>query len=277
MKKIFILGTGVMSKGIAQEFLLKDYEVCVYGRDDSKLEGLKLYLENIFSTKLYLSEDKIKKLISRLSLTTNLEDSKNSDFVLEALVEDLELKKYYFKKLDSICDKKTLFCTNTSSLSITEIAAVTERVDKVIGVHFFNPVNKMKLVEIIKGISTSEESVELVKALIESLEKEFVIANEIPGFIVNRILIPMINEAILLLEQNVATIQDIDKAMMLGANHPLGPLALADLIGNDVVLKIMDSIYSETKDTKYRASYLLRKYVNSGCLGRKTKKGFYNY
>ncbi|MGL5963207.1 MAG: 3-hydroxyacyl-CoA dehydrogenase family protein [Fusobacteriaceae bacterium] len=277
MKKIFVLGTGVMAKGIVQEFLLKGYEVCVYGRENKKLEELKNYIKSIFLTKLLLSEYDVEIILTRLSLTIELEKAKNADLVLEALVEDLDLKKYYFKILDNLCDTKTLFCTNTSSLSITEIAAVTSRVDKVIGMHFFNPVNKMKLVEIVKGISTSEKSLEIVKGLVSSLEKEFVIVNEIPGFIVNRILIPMINEAILLLEQNVATVEDIDKAMMLGANHPLGPLALADLIGNDVVLKIMDSIYSETKDTKYRASYLLRKYVSSGCLGRKTKKGFYNY
>lgn len=266
-----------MAKGIVQEFLLKGYEVCVYGRENKKLENLKSYIENIFLTKIFLSENETKLILSKLSLTTEIEKAKNVDLVLEALVEDLDLKKHYFKKLDVLCNFKTLFCTNTSSLSITEIAAATNRVDKIIGMHFFNPVNKMKLVEIVKGISTSEESLEMVKKLVESLDKEFVIVNEIPGFIVNRILIPMINEAILLLEQNVATVEDIDKAMMLGANHPLGPLALADLIGNDIVLKIMDSIYSETKDTKYRASYLLRKYVSSGYLGRKTKKGFYNY
>ncbi|MGL4999591.1 MAG: 3-hydroxyacyl-CoA dehydrogenase family protein [Cetobacterium sp.] len=277
MKKIFILGTGVMAKGIAQEFLLKGYDVCIYGRENQKLENLKGYIENIFLTKLFLSEDETQLILDKLSLTTELEKAKNVDLVLEALAEDLDLKKYYFKKLDSLCDVKTLFCTNTSSLSITEIASVTTRMDKVIGVHFFNPVNKMKLVEIIKGISTSEESLEITKKLVNSLDKEFVIVNEIPGFIVNRILIPMINEAILLLEQNVATVEDIDKAMMLGANHPIGPLALADLIGNDVILKIMDSIYSETKDTKYRASYLLRKFVSSGFLGRKVKKGFYSY
>lgn len=275
--KIFILGTGVMAKGIAQEFLLKGYEVYIYGRSKDKLESVKKKLQEIFLTKLLLEEKDIKNITQKLYLTEKLEDAKYADFVIEALVEDLNIKKEYFSKLDILCKKEVILSTNTSSLSITEIAAVTNRPEKVVGVHFFNPVNKMKLVEIIKGISTSEESLQIVKKLVGSLDKEYVIVNEIPGFVVNRLLIPMINEAISLLEQNVASIEDIDKAMVLGANHPLGPLALSDLIGNDVVLKIMDSIYSETKDTKYRATYLLKKYVNSGYLGRKTKKGFYNY
>lgn len=275
--KIFILGTGVMAKGIAQEFLLKGYEVYIYGRSKDKLESVKKKLQEIFLTKLLLEEKDIKNITQKLYLTEKLEDAKYADFVIEALVEDLNIKKEYFSKLDILCKKEVILSTNTSSLSITEIAAVTNRPEKVVGVHFFNPVNKMKLVEIIKGISTSEESLQIVKKLVGSLDKEYVIVNEIPGFVVNRLLIPMINEAISLLEQNVASIEDIDKAMVLGANHPLGPLALSDLIGNDVVLKIMDSIYLETKDTKYRATYLLKKYVNSGYLGRKTKKGFYNY
>lgn len=275
--RIFILGTGIMAKGIAQEFLLKGYEVYIYGRSKDKLESVKKKLQEIFLTKLLLEEKDIKNIIQKLHLTEKLEDAKYTDFVIEALVEDLNIKKEYFSKLDILCKKEVILSTNTSSLSITEIAAVTNRPEKVVGVHFFNPVNKMKLVEIIKGISTSEDSLEKIKILVKSLDKEFVLVNEIPGFVVNRLLIPMINEAISLLEQNVASIEDIDKAMVLGANHPLGPLALSDLIGNDVVLKIMDSIYSETKDTKYRATYLLKKYVNSGYLGRKTKKGFYNY
>lgn len=266
-----------MAKGIAQEFLLKGYEVYLYGRSKDKLESVKKKIQEIFLTKLLLEEKDIKNITQKLHLTEKLEDVKYASFVIEALVEDLNIKKEYFSKLDILCKKEVILSTNTSSLSITEIAAVTNRPDKVVGVHFFNPVNRMRLVEIIKGISTSEESLQIVKTLVESLDKEYVIVNEIPGFVVNRLLIPMINEAISLLEQNVASIEDIDKAMVLGANHPLGPLALSDLIGNDVVLKIMDSIYSETKDTKYRATYLLKKYVNSGYLGRKTKKGFYNY
>lgn len=266
-----------MARGIVQEFLLKGYKVYVYGRDREKLEKLKNTIEDIFLTKLLLEEKSRECILGNLFITENLEDAKNSDFVIEALIEELNIKKEYFKKLDELCKKEAILSTNTSSLSITEIAAVTNRPEKIMGVHFFNPVNRMKLVEIIKGISFSEQSLEIVKKIIKSLDKDFVIVNEIPGFIVNRLLIPMINEAISLLEQNIASIEDIDKAMMLGANHPLGPLALSDLIGNDVVLKIMDSIYTETKDTKYRATYLLRKYVSSGMLGRKTKQGFYKY
>ncbi|HHY79633.1 MAG TPA: 3-hydroxybutyryl-CoA dehydrogenase, partial [Thermoanaerobacter sp.] len=204
-------------------------------------------------------------------------EAKDADFVIEAAIENMEIKKQIFKELDNICKEGTILATNTSSLSITEIANVTTRPDKVIGMHFFNPVPVMKLVEVIKGMKTSSETFNTVKELAQKLGKTPVEVNEAPGFVVNRILIPMINEAIGVLADGVASASDIDEAMKLGANHPIGPLALSDLIGNDVVLAIMDTLYSEFNDSKYRPHPLLRKMVRAGLLGRKTGKGFFEY
>lgn len=187
------------------------------------------------------------------------------------------LKKQVFKKLDDLCKEDTILATNTSSLSITEIASSTNRPDKIIGMHFFNPVPVMKLVEVIKGIATSDETKETIMELSEKVGKTAVEVEEAPGFVVNRILIPMINEGVGILADGVASAEDIDQSMQLGANHPMGPLALGDLVGLDVCLAIMDVLYDEFKDSKYRAHPLLRKMVRGGKLGRKTKEGFYKY
>ncbi|MPM91289.1 3-hydroxybutyryl-CoA dehydrogenase [bioreactor metagenome] len=189
----------------------------------------------------------------------------------------MEIKKQIFADLDKICKPEAILATNTSSLSITEIATATLRPDKVIGMHFFNPATIMKLVEIIRGMATSEETYNAIKELTLAMGKEPVEVAEAPGFVVNRILVPMINEAVGIFAEGIANAEDIDKAMMLGANHPMGPLALGDLIGLDVCLAIMDVLYKETGDTKYRAHSLLRKYVRAGYLGRKTGRGFHNY
>ena len=189
----------------------------------------------------------------------------------------MKIKKEIFAELDKICKPETILASNTSSLSITEVASATSRPEKVIGMHFFNPAPVMKLVEIIRGMATSQETFDAVKELSLAIGKEPVEVAEAPGFVVNRILIPMINEASFILQEGIASVEDIDTAMKFGANHPMGPLALGDLVGLDVCLAIMDVLYNETGDTKYRASSTLRKYVRAGWLGRKTGRGFYNY
>ena len=199
------------------------------------------------------------------------------DLVVEAAIENMKIKRDIFAELDQICKPETILASNTSSLSITEVASATKRPDKVIGMHFFNPAPVMKLVEIIRGMATSNETFDAVKELSVAIGKEPVEVAEAPGFVVNRILIPMINEASVILQEGVASVEDIDTAMKYGANHPMGPLALGDLIGLDVCLAIMDVLYNETGDNKYRASSTLRKYVRAGWLGRKTGRGFYNY
>lgn len=280
MEKIFVLGAGTMGAGIAQAFAAKGYEVVI--RDikdefvDRGLTNIRKGLEKLVS-KGKMTEENKDALLSRISGTTDMNFAADCDLIIEAAVENMEIKKQIFRELDSICKPETILASNTSSLSITEVAAATNRPDKVIGMHFFNPAPVMKLVEIIRGMATSQETYDAVKELAIAIGKDPVEVAEAPGFVVNRILIPMINEAVGILAEGIASADDIDKAMMLGANHPMGPLALGDLIGLDVCLAIMDVLYKETGDSKYRAHSLLRKYVRAGWLGRKSGRGFHNY
>ena len=280
MEKIFVLGAGTMGAGIVQAFAQKGHEVIVRDIKEEFVErgiaGINKGLSRQVA-KGKMTEEAKEEILSRISGTTDLNLAADCDLVVEAAVENMKIKREIFAELDLICKPETILASNTSSLSITEVASATKRADKVIGMHFFNPAPVMKLVEIIKGMATSQETFDTVKTLSIAIGKEPVEVAEAPGFVVNRILIPMINEATAILAEGIASVEDIDTAMKYGANHPMGPLALGNLIGLDVCLAIMDVLYSETGDTKYRATSLLRKYVRAGWLGRKSGRGFYDY
>ena len=280
MKKIGVLGTGTMGAGIIQVLAQNGYEVVMRARRESSVEkGLATVNKNLdkMVAKEKITAEEKEAIMGRITGSTDINIIADADLVIEAATEDMEAKKALFAELNGICKPETIIATNTSSLSITEIAAASGRPDKVIGMHFFNPVPAMKLVEIIKGLATSEETKAAIVELTVALGKTPVEVEEAPGFVVNRILIPMINEGIGILADGVADAKGIDAAMKLGANHPMGPLELGDLIGLDVVLAIKDLLYNEYADPKYRAHVLLRKMVRAGKLGRKTGIGFYDY
>ncbi len=280
MKKIVVIGGGTMGLDIAQVFAKKGFDVVVRDIKDEIIQASEARLNKSLDklvSKGKLDEAGKKAITDKMTFTTDLNQAADADLVVEAAIENLDIKKSIFAELDKICKPETILATNTSSISITAIAAATKREDKFIGMHFFNPPTVMKLVEVIRGAKTSDETFNTIRDLSVEIGKEPVEVNEAPGFVVNKILIPMINEACDLLYTGVASAEGIDTAMKLGANHPMGPLALGDLIGLDVCLAIMDTLYNETHDPKYRASLLMRKMVRAGQLGRKTGKGFFDY
>jgi len=280
MKKIGVLGTGTMGAGIIQVLAQNGYEVVMRARRQTSIDkGMATVEKNLdrLIKKEKMTEAEKAEVMGRITGSTDIEIVKDADLIIEAATENLEAKKALFAELDELCKPETIIATNTSALSITEIAAATNRPDKIIGMHFFNPVPAMKLIEIVKGLTTSDETRETILALTEAIGKTPVDVAEAPGFVVNRILIPMVNEGIGILADGVADVEGIDTAMKLGANHPMGPLALGDLIGLDVCLAIMETLYTEFGDTKYRPHPLLRKMVRANQLGRKTGKGFYDY
>lgn len=277
---VCVLGAGTMGTGIAHVFAAKGNNVILWDVTSELAEkGLALIQANLnrLLQKEKISREQMDGILSNISISADISDAKGCSLFVEAVVEDMQIKKRLFKELDDIMDGDAVFASNTSSLSITEIANATKNPSRVVGMHFFNPAPVMKLVEVVKGYATSRETVEKILEIAKNIDKEGIVVQESSGFVVNRILIPMINEAISVLSEGIACAEDIDKAMKLGANHPIGPLALADLVGNDVILAIMDEMYKEIGDPKFRANPLLRKIVRAGFLGKKSGKGFYDY
>lgn len=276
--KIAVIGSGVMGSGIAQ-VLASHYSVVVRDIQSEALAKAKKSIEKNLSRsveKAKLTQEGMDAIMANLTFSSELSDIADSDLVIEAATENANIKKAIFKELDQVVKAEAILATNTSSLSITEVAMATQRPTQVIGLHFFNPVPMMALVEIISGQVTDVNVVEKVREVVLAINKTPVIVNEAPGFVVNRILIPMINEAIACLHEGVASAEDIDTAMKLGANHPLGPLALGDLIGLDVCLAIMETLFEELGD-KYKPHQLLKKKVRANQLGRKSGQGFFTY
>lgn len=281
VQKIGIIGAGQMGNGIAQVCAAQKFDVLMYDISQTALEkGLATIsgsLDRLIKKAVITDADK-QNILKQIKTTTQIGDLKNSDFVIEAATENIDLKLKIFKELDSLVKPEAILATNTSSISITKIAAVTQRPTQVVGMHFMNPVPLMKLVEGIKGLQTSPETFQLTKQLSEKLGKVFVESvKDMPGFIVNRILMPMINEAIYTLHEGIATAESIDSAMQLGTNQPMGPLTLADFIGLDTCLAIMNVLFEGLGDSKYRPCPLLVKYVEAGWLGKKSGRGFYTY
>ncbi len=280
IKKVGVVGLGIMGSGIVEVCIRSGYPTVIseinQGLLDKGMNAIKSSMERAVK-KGKLSEQDQNAALGRLTATLKTEDFSGCDLVIEVIIENMEIKKKLFTDMDKICPPHTILASNTSCLSVLEMASVTKRVPQVVGLHFFNPVPVMRLIEIVRTIATSEETIETVKSFGQSLDKTLVIAQDAPGFIVNRLLIPYLLDAIHMIEIGAATKEDIDRGMELGCNHPMGPLTLADFIGLDTIYFIANAMYEEFKDPKYASPVLLKKMVTIGNLGRKSGKGFYDY
>jgi len=284
VRSVAVVGFGVMGTGIAQVFAQAGFNVIARDVSEAVLKrGLEVIKEGPFGLQKAVEKGRLKReeaeaALARIKVTTSLEEAaRDADLVVEAIFENLELKKALFKELDEKCPKHAVLASNTSTLSITALAGATKRPDRVVGMHFFNPVPVMKLVEVVRGLATSDETVQLIKDLAVKLGKTPVVVKDVPGFIANRLALPYLAEAMRAYEQGIASAQDIDTAMKLGYNMPMGPLELLDLIGLDTTLDVLESIYRETNDPKYAPPVILRQMVRAGWTGRKSGRGFYDY
>jgi 3-hydroxybutyryl-CoA dehydrogenase len=280
IKKAVVIGAGIMGRGISQLIASKGIDVILIERDEDGVNSGREMLEQSMDAEIErwtMTESEKRAILSRTTVTSDIESSIYGELVIEAITENLVAKQNLFKKIDEICDNDTIFVTNTSALSITEIAEVTGRQERVIGMHFLNPVPKIPLVEIVRGLKTSDETFNIIKEFSETLDKTAVEVFEYPGYITTRVIVPMINEAMYILMEGVASAEHIDTAVKLGYNFSKGPLSLADMIGLDELMAWMETLFRELGDTKYRPCPLLRKIVRAGHLGVKTGKGFFEY
>lgn len=279
IQKIFVVGAGLMGSGIAQNAITTGYTVTLNDQNMAALERAKAGIEKALNREVEkgrMTAEDCAAALARLSLDATIESAKNADLVIEAIYENLEAKQAVFKGLEDICPAETIFASNTSSISLTALAAATKRPDRVVGMHFFSPVPKMRLCEVIFGLLTAEDVLHKIKEVGEKMGKTLILSDDKPGFIVNRALLPMLNEACVIVGSNIGSVEDMDNGMKLGCNHPMGPLELADMIGLDILLNVMTVLHSEYGE-KYHPSLLLRKMVRAGFLGRKSGAGFYVY
>ena len=279
IQKIFVVGAGLMGSGIAQNAITAGYAVTLNDQNMAALERAKGNIEKMMRRdveKGRMPAEECEAALARLTLDDTIEGAKDADLVIEAIYENLQAKQAVFQKLEDVCPEHTIFASNTSSISLTALAAATKRPDRVIGMHFFSPVPKMRLCEVIFGLLTAQDVLTAIKEVGEKMGKTLILADDKPGFIVNRALLPMLNEACVIVGSHIGSVEDVDNGMKLGCNHPMGPLELADMIGLDILLNVMTILAGEYGD-KYNPSLLLRKLVTAGFLGRKTGKGFYIY
>ena len=279
IQKIFVVGAGLMGSGIAQNAITAGYAVTLNDQNMAALERAKGNIEKMLRRdveKGRMAAEDCDAALARLTLDDTIEGAKDADLVIEAIYENLQAKQAVFQKLEDVCPEHTIFASNTSSISLTALAAATKRPDRVIGMHFFSPVPKMRLCEVIFGLLTAQDVLTSIKEVGEKMGKTLILADDKPGFIVNRALLPMLNEACVIVGSHIGSVEDVDNGMKLGCNHPMGPLELADMIGLDILLNVMTILAGEYGD-KYNPSLLLRKLVTAGFLGRKTGKGFYIY